>query len=126
VPDVAGPDLGYVDTVYTLECYPYDRDWDDVAIRYDWGDGDTSGWSDWAECGFAWGAEPELIEMTHSWVAPGTFLIRAQATDDRGLVSDWSEPRQMAIQAGSGVLADTPWPKFRHDNKNTGRVGGGR
>ncbi len=25
---------------------------------------------------------------------------------------------------GSGQLADTPWPKFRHDSKNTGRYGG--
>ena len=30
-----------------------------------------------------------------------------------------------AIQ-GSGTLADSPWPKFHHDLKNTGRVGGGR
>jgi len=27
---------------------------------------------------------------------------------------------------GSGALADTPWPKFHHDTKNTGRVDGGR
>jgi outer membrane protein assembly factor BamB len=26
---------------------------------------------------------------------------------------------------GSGTLADSPWPKFWHDLKNTGRVGGG-
>ena len=25
---------------------------------------------------------------------------------------------------GDSPLANTPWPKFRHDNKNTGRVGG--
>jgi len=29
-----------------------------------------------------------------------------------------------AIQ-GSSPLANSPWPKFRHDNQNTGRVGGG-
>lgn len=29
-----------------------------------------------------------------------------------------------AVQ-GSGTLADSPWPKFRHDLKNTGRVEGG-
>jgi hypothetical protein len=23
-------------------------------------------------------------------------------------------------------LADSPWPKFRHDLRNTGRTGGGR
>jgi len=28
--------------------------------------------------------------------------------------------------AGDSPLADSPWPKFHHDNKNTGRVGGGR
>ena len=25
---------------------------------------------------------------------------------------------------GSGILANYPWPKFRHDLKNTGKVGG--
>jgi outer membrane protein assembly factor BamB len=28
-----------------------------------------------------------------------------------------------AVQ-GSGQLGNTPWPKFRHDSKNTGRFGG--
>jgi len=27
---------------------------------------------------------------------------------------------------GTGALADSSWPKFRHDLRNTGRVGGGR
>jgi outer membrane protein assembly factor BamB len=27
---------------------------------------------------------------------------------------------------GTSPLADAPWPKFQHDNRNTGRVGGGR
>ena len=27
---------------------------------------------------------------------------------------------------GDSPLANSPWPKFHHDNQNTGRVGGGR
>lgn len=30
-----------------------------------------------------------------------------------------------AVQGGS-PLAESPWPKFRHDNRNAGRVGGNR
>ncbi|TKJ43276.1 cell surface protein [candidate division TA06 bacterium B3_TA06] len=30
-----------------------------------------------------------------------------------------------AIRSDSKGLADSPWPKFQHDNQNTGRVGGG-
>ena len=29
-----------------------------------------------------------------------------------------------AIRSESKGLADSPWPKFRHDNQNTGRAGG--
>jgi outer membrane protein assembly factor BamB len=30
-----------------------------------------------------------------------------------------------AIRSDSKGLADSPWPKFQHDNQNTGRAGGG-
>jgi outer membrane protein assembly factor BamB len=30
-----------------------------------------------------------------------------------------------AIRSDSKGLADSPWPKFAHDNQNTGRAGGG-
>ena len=154
VPEFEGPSIGYVDTAYTFGCYPYDSDNDDVAIRYDWGDGDTSAWSGWVECGFVWGAEPELIEMTHSWATPGTFPTRAQATDRHGLTSDWSETCSVAILVESGARwwsradgaaswttvddsdrtehegprgehPDTPCG-FHHDNRNVGWVGGQR
>ena len=37
--------------------------------------------------------------------------------------SDDDDGYLYAIQ-GSAPLADSPWPKFHHDNQNTGRAGG--
>ncbi|UCG43131.1 MAG: hypothetical protein JSU73_00510, partial [candidate division WOR-3 bacterium] len=70
-----------------------DPDGDSVAIRFDWGDGDTSNWSSWAASG-------DTISMKHSWSDSGTYLIRAQARDTKDGTSDWSIGHQMAISGG--------------------------
>jgi DNA-binding beta-propeller fold protein YncE len=51
-----------------------------VYIRFDWGDGDTSSW-----CGSG-----DTAECSHSWGQDGSFLVRAQAHDDRTELSEWS------------------------------------
>jgi outer membrane protein assembly factor BamB len=46
------------------------------------------------------------------------------AIGDDGTVYVCSDDGYLYAIYGSGTLADSPWPKFRHDNCNTGRVGG--
>ncbi|UCG43479.1 MAG: hypothetical protein JSU73_02355, partial [candidate division WOR-3 bacterium] len=55
-----GPETGSVDTEYAFVSTAADPDGDSVAIRFDWGDGDTSNWSSWAASG-------DTISMKHSW-----------------------------------------------------------
>ncbi len=53
-------------------------------IRFDWGDGDTSEWGKLRHPG-------DSVFMSHTWTDPRkTFVVRAQAQDSAGAVSEWS------------------------------------
>ncbi len=69
-----------------------DPDGDSIAIRFDWGDGEISGWSDWQVSG-------DSISMTHSWSDTGTYSIKAQAKDKKDTTSNWSAEYQIEILA---------------------------
>jgi hypothetical protein len=97
VPDRAavpsGPAVGSRGAVLTFTSSATDPEDDSVAIRFDWGDGDTSAWS-------AWLAGSTSSLDSHSWAVADTFLVRAQAKDGAGLSSGWSEPFAVAIVGG--------------------------
>jgi YVTN family beta-propeller protein len=64
--------------------YVVDPDEDSVQCRFAWGDGDTSSWSTYEPSGRSTNDE-------HSWRMPGTCTIRAQARDQFGALSGWSD-----------------------------------
>ncbi|MFB0509893.1 MAG: hypothetical protein ACETVX_05305, partial [bacterium] len=74
VPSISGPSSGYIYTSYTFTSSTTDSDYDSVAIRFDWGDGDTSDWSQWKPTG-------DSVQLSHFWLYPGTYGIRVQAKD---------------------------------------------
>ena len=78
-----GPDTGYVDSAYNFSTLALDANGDRIRLQFDWGNGDTSDWS---------GLVPEStqITMSYSWPAPGEYSVAARASDEKGLVSDWS------------------------------------
>jgi len=88
IPD--GPTSGNTGTEYTFTSLAEDADGDDVAIRFQWGDGDTSDWSGWQESG-------DSISMAHSWSDPGTYTVRSQAQDSKEAVSPWSSTTSITI-----------------------------
>jgi len=51
-------------------------------------------------------------------------MYSSPAIGSDGTVDITSSDSCLYAVEGSRPLADTPWPKFHHDNKNTGRVGG--
>jgi len=56
----------------------------------------------------------------------GDWVLSSPALGSDGTVYVGSNDNYLyAITSDSYGLADSPWPKFHHDNKNTGRVGGG-
>ncbi len=58
-------------------------------------------------------------------LAPGDFTCSSPAIGPDGTVYIGSSDGYLYAIQGSGTLANSPWPKFHHDNQNTGRVGGG-
>ena len=81
-----GPSSCVVDLSYNFSTSAIDPDGDSVSIRYSWGDGETSDWSEWVYSD-AW------VTRNHSWSCPGTFKVTAQAKGRDSSVSAWSEPR---------------------------------
>jgi hypothetical protein len=94
-PDTAavpsGPSSGAVGVEYTFSSSAEDHDGDDVAIRFDWGDGDTSEWSPWVRPG-------DTVTMSHAWAASGPFGVKAQAKARNFTISGWSDGCTFAAQ----------------------------
>lgn len=107
VPLISGPSSGYIQTCYEFFGLAVDQDSDKVSIRFDWGDGDTSGWSTLTSSG-------DSIWMQHTWMYSDTFYVRAQAKDSIGLTSAWSLAHYIEITSthssdSIGWICATPW-----------------
>jgi hypothetical protein len=75
---------GVKNWVYMFTSIAVDPDGDSVCYRFRWGDGDTSRWTNLVPSG-------QSGEASHCWSDSGTFAVRAQAKDDGGIVSIWSD-----------------------------------
>ncbi|MGB3478066.1 MAG: hypothetical protein WBB67_02785 [bacterium] len=91
----SGPASGYVDSTYLFSSSATDPDGDNIAIRFAWGDDDTSSWSSYRPSG-------STISMTHSWSSTGLYYIRAQARDVTMGLSDWSNSHSISISVSNG------------------------
>ena len=80
----SGPSSGYPNTGYDFSTSASDPDGDLLDYRFDWGDGDISGWG---------GA----FSRTHAWSSTGNFCIKAQARDPNGATSSWSDCKNINI-----------------------------
>jgi outer membrane protein assembly factor BamB len=89
VPD--GPVRGGQDSSYDFTGYgthPQDLL---VAIRFDWGDGDTSAWGDFMAAG-------QPTTKSHAWSVADTFGVKAQAKDTGNALSAWSAAHTIVIR----------------------------
>jgi len=87
----AGPSVGGRDTLYKFTAGADHPDGIPVAIRFAWGDRDTSDWSDFDLPGGP-------VSMSHAWSAPDTYAVTAQAKDTGELTSLWSSPHTIVIR----------------------------
>jgi outer membrane protein assembly factor BamB len=86
----SGPGVGYKDTTCTFTTSAVHPAGSTVAIRFAWGDGDTSGWT-------AFVASGESVAMSHAWHDTGAYLVTAQAKDTSELLSPWSSAHSITI-----------------------------
>ena len=83
-----GPSDGFVQTNYSYDTSGTDPDEDLLTYRFDWGDGNISGW----------GGAPS---RTHSYASDGTYCIKAQSKDTKDLESGWSACQNVNILVDS-------------------------
>ncbi len=99
----SGSTSGSINTEYTFTSSAEDPNGDSVAIRFDWGDGDTSEWSSWETSG-------DSISLFHTWSDSGSYLIKAQAKDKNEVISDWSAGLLIVIAvAWTNTFGGSDW-----------------
>ncbi len=83
-PVLDGPGWGVVAETLEFTVTATDPDGSNVAHRLAWGEGDTSGWSGYVESGAS-------HLHRRGWESSGTYRVSAQAGDEWGALSEWSE-----------------------------------
>ncbi len=101
VPSVpSGPSAGRMGAPYGFTSSAADPDDDSVALRFDWGDGDTSGWSTFVASG-------DSVRAARSWADSGTYSLKAQARDKWYATSGWSAEHAVRISIDTAA----GWPR---------------
>ncbi len=90
----SGTSSGWEGTSYSFSSSAVDPDGDDVAIKFDWGDGSVSDWSAWRSSG-------GTVSASHTWQTSGVYSVKAQAKDRAGEQSSWSSASVLVIVAHS-------------------------
>ncbi|MBM3331414.1 hypothetical protein FJY68_06115 [candidate division WOR-3 bacterium] len=85
-----GPDRGGQDSSYAFATVAFLPDSIDIAIRFAWGDNDTSDWSPFVASG-------ESVRVSHAWSTADTYGLTAQARDTGNALSEWSDPHVLVI-----------------------------
>ncbi len=89
----SGSTSGITGTSYSYTTSATDPDGDPVKYTFNWGDGKTTT-TGLVDSGTA-------ASSSHSWTAVGTYLIKAKATDSKGLASAYSSSLTVKIAANS-------------------------
>jgi hypothetical protein len=80
----SGPAAGQCLISHEYATSARDPDGDAVKYVFDWGDGTTT-WT-----GLEYLDSGEESSVSHKWMHPGAYQVKAAALDDKGLISDWS------------------------------------
>jgi uncharacterized repeat protein (TIGR01451 family) len=89
----SGAISGYAWAVYSYSVSAKDPDKDNVKYTFDWSDGTKS------ETGLV--KSGTKASATHAWSTPGTYLVKANATDFKGAVSGYSGSLSVTISPNS-------------------------
>ena len=87
----SGPGSGMRDVSYSFTATTTDPDGDQVAFKFDWGDGTESAWSSFVGSG-------ESASMSHSWSGEGTYQVKVKAKDAYNAESGWSAALSITIR----------------------------
>ena len=86
----SGPSSGTINTTYFFSTSTTDPNGDNIAYKFDWGDGNISNWTSYVSSG-------NSISQLHSYSTKGTYYIKAKAKDINGAESEWSNSHKIII-----------------------------
>ena len=89
----SGPVSGIVGTTYSYSTSAIDPNGDQVKYTFSWGDGTTTTTA-LVDSGTA-------ASASHKWAAAGSYLVKAKATDSKGLASAYSSSLTVKIAPNS-------------------------
>ena len=84
-PSDGRPGIEY--TFSTSTSHPRNKD---VKYQFDWDDGSSTEWIGYVEPGVS-------INATHTWNAPGQYMVKVKAKDNDNRESEWSQPLPVHI-----------------------------
>jgi len=100
----SGPASGKPDTNYTYSSSTIDPDGDLISYLFDWGDGQTSLWTDPIVSG-------ETASASHKWTSQGTYQIKVKARDIPSFEeSEWGDPISVSMPRNRAI--NTPLFNF--------------
>jgi outer membrane protein assembly factor BamB len=82
-PIITGETNGKKGTEYTYTAVSSDPDNDNISYFFDWGDGTSSGWTEFTP-------SVTIVNRTHTWNRTGIYTIQVKAMDENGAESDWA------------------------------------
>lgn len=86
-----GPTEGVTFVTYTYSAMvPSDPEGQQILMKFDWGDGNTSDFIGPYDTG-------ETVTASHAWPVYGTYNVKVMAKDVNGSSSAWSNPLQITI-----------------------------
>ena len=98
-PTLEGPDHGVYNQSLTYTSSTTDPDGESVFYKFDWGNGETSGW-------LGPYASGEIITESHSWARIGAYYVKVIAKDNKSSTSDWSD--SIRVEIADNTPPDAP------------------
>jgi len=89
----SGPSWLYTEVPGIFSTSAFDPDGDRVQYRFDWNASGVHDYSNWTSLVFS--GLP--ANMSHSWILSDTYVVKAQARDEYGAMSIWSDPLSITI-----------------------------
>ena len=88
-----GPSSAAVNAAATFSTSATDPNNDTLTYRYDWGGGVIGSWG--------------TASQSHTWTAPGSYTVKAQARDSKGAESAWSGGKTVSVTQSQQNQAPT-------------------
>ncbi|MEO0078419.1 MAG: hypothetical protein ABIK86_05415 [candidate division WOR-3 bacterium] len=100
-PPPLGPSLSRVGTTCRFKITARDPDFDQVSVRVDWDDGDTTDWTEPFRSG-------DTVTLEHVWATAREYKVSARARDENGALSLWSNWHEITIEDTVNLAPGTP------------------